>query len=280
MFVDLSWKDERLAFSSEAIESMVFLEEEAEEKLSEIWSPDIEIQNEVEQRSTESIELIIFGDGTVQYEERFGAVINADLDMRRFPFDDQVFDFELQSFVWDNADLVLIVNKEQLGMDPDFHTPEWAVLGVEAFHSMRSEIRDERDFSTYLFRIYASRHEGHYLLRILMPLMFVMVLTWSAFWIQPADRIRLGFIALLTVVATHTVISNSLPRLHYPTFLDILLTICYIFATALILESTWVQHLVEYEKKERGEKIDRRTRWFLPIGALIILAVSVFILWL
>jgi len=44
MFIDLSWHDPRLSFLSE--EPMVFLEEEAEEKLSEIWSPDMEIENE------------------------------------------------------------------------------------------------------------------------------------------------------------------------------------------------------------------------------------------
>ena len=164
-------------------------------------------------------------------------------------------------------------------MDPDFHTPEWSVLGVEAYEGLRSEIRDDQDFSTYTFQINVSRHAGHYLLRILMPLMFVMTLTWSAFWIDAADRIRLGFIALLTVVATHTVISNSLPRLHYPTFGDILLTVCYIFATVLIIESTWVGRLKEKGNEARSKLIDRRTRLILPVGAIIILCISVLVLW-
>jgi hypothetical protein len=101
MFVDLSWKDEHLAFASDGLEPRVFQEEEAEEKLSEIWSPDLEIQNEVEQRETESIELILRPDGTVEYEERFSATVHAELDLGRFPFDAQTFDLELQSFLWD-----------------------------------------------------------------------------------------------------------------------------------------------------------------------------------
>lgn len=279
MFIDLSWRDERLAFTSEKVEPRVFLEEEAEEKLSEIWSPDIEIQNEVGKRTTESIELIIFPDGTVQYEERFGALMNAVLDLSRFPFDRQIFDLELQSFVWDQDDLILVVNEQQLGMDPDFHTPEWTVTGVEALLSMRSEIRDNQAFSTYTFRIRATRRAGHYLLRILMPLMFVMLLTWSAFWTHSSERIRMGFIALLTVVATHTVISQSLPRLHYPTFSDILLTVCYTFATTLIIESTWVKRLEEGGAAERARKIDQRTRWILPLGAITVMVTSVLFLW-
>jgi hypothetical protein len=173
-----------------------------------------------------------------------------------------------------------VINEEQLGMDSDFLTPEWTVTDVEAILSQNSEIRDDQAFSTVTFRIYASRHAGHYLLRILMPLMFVMLLTWSAFWIQPSERIRMGFIALLTVVATHTVISQSLPRLHYPTFSDMLLTVCYIFATVLIIESTWVKRLAEHGAEDLAAKIDQRTRWILPLGALAVMAISVFFLWI
>ena len=38
MYIDLSWKDRRLAFSTHEIDVLVFQEEEAAEKLSEIWS--------------------------------------------------------------------------------------------------------------------------------------------------------------------------------------------------------------------------------------------------
>ena len=40
----------------------------------------------------------------------------------KVPFDDQTFDLEIQSFVWDENDLVLNVNEQQLGMDTDFQT--------------------------------------------------------------------------------------------------------------------------------------------------------------
>ena len=107
-----------------------------------------------------------------------------------------------------------------------------------------------------------------------------MFLTWCAFWINPSERIRMGFIALLTVVATHTVISHSLPRLHYPTFCDIILTICYLFASVLIIESTWILRLEEAGEADRAQKIDLRTRRISPAAALFIIALSVLIFWL
>ena len=281
MFIDLSWRDPRLA-TSDRNGVQVFQEEEAREKLSEIWSPDPEIQNEVEQRETESVELRILPDGTVEYEERFGAMLNAELDLARFPFDVQTLELELESFLWDEADAVFTPDSERTGFDPDFQTPEWIVTRAEGAVGSRSEIRDDRAFSAYIFRITAERQAGHYLLRFMTPLMFVMLLTWCAFWMPVGNRYRVGFIALLTVVASHTVVSSSLPRLHYPTFADVLLLVCYVFATVLIIVSIWVQRLEDREDEAsvaRARRIDDMARWCLPVGALFVLGATFLLLW-
>lgn len=279
MFLNISWKDPRLAFDGDGDHSHVFQEEEAEEKLSEIWSPDIEIENEVEQRQTESIELTILPDGSVDYEERLGATLNAELDLRRFPFDRQTLDIELQSFTWDCSELTFVANDAQTGFNADFQTPEWSVSGVEGLIGVRAEVRDDTEFSAYTFRIYARRHAGHYVLRVFVPIFFVMSLTWAAFWEPAQDRIRVGFIALLTVVATHTVISRSLPRLNYPTSADVLLIVCYIVATTLTVVSIVVQRMESKEEIELARRVDRWARRLVPVVAVAILTVSVLILW-
>jgi len=279
MFLNLSWKDPRLAFADDGTRTHVFQEEEAEEKLSEIWSPDLEIQNEVEQRQTESVELTIYHDGTVDYEEQFGATLNAELDLRRFPFDHQTFDIEFQSFTWDHRELEFSTNETQTGFDADFETPEWTVSSVESLIDVRSEVRDDHEFSAYSFRVTAGRHSGHYLLRILLPMLFVMGLTWAAFWQPAKDRIRIGFIALLTVVATHTVIARDLPRLNYPTSADALLFVCYLVATTLTVVSMFVQTLDARGETERAQRIDDRARWMVPLVGAGILGASVLLLW-
>ncbi len=205
--------------------------------------------------------------------------MNAELDLRRFPFDAQTLDLEFQSFAWDRDEVVFSANAEQTGFDPDFQTPEWFVTSTEALLGVHSEVRDNQAFSTYTFRIHARRHFGHYVLRFMIPLFFVMMLTWIAFWQATEQRLRVGFIALLTVVASHTVISQDLPRLHYPTFADVVLIVCYAIAASLILESIWVQRLEAAGSAERAKTVDRRTRWMLPVVAALILVVSLLILW-
>jgi len=279
IFINLSWHDPRLASSDATAGPLVFQEEEAEEKLSEIWSPDIEIQNEVEQRQTESVELTILPDGRVDYEERFGATLNAELDLHEFPFDRQALDMELQAFGWDRSEMSFVHNEDQTGFDADFETPEWSVTGVEGIIGNRQEVRDEREFSAYTFRIHAERHAGHYLLRFVLPLLFVMTMTWLAFWEPPEDRYRIGFLALLTVVATHAVVSGSLPRLSYPTLADMILIVCYMAATALVAVSIVVRKIEKGGKPERARKFDNWVRWSVPVAAAAVLAVSALVLW-
>ena len=280
VFLNLTWHDPRLVSEDDERTPQVFQEEEAEEKLSEIWSPDVEVQNEVEQRQTESIELTIFADGRVDYEERFGATLNAELNLSRFPFDRQALDMELQSFVWDRGEISLVLNDPQTGFDEEFETPEWRVTAVEGLIGTGMEVRDDREFSTYTFRIHAERHSGHYLLRLFLPLLFVMAATWLAFWEPAQERYRIGFFALLTVVATHAVVARSLPRLSYPTLADMVLIFCYVTAISVIAVGVVVRRNEATGNIKRARAIDRYSLWLLPVTAAIVLSVTAVILWI
>jgi len=86
--------------------------------------------------------------------------------------------------------------------------------------------------------------------------------------------------ALLTVVASHTAISGTLPRLNYPTSADMLLIVCYFLATAVTVVSIAVNRMKVGGSAERAERIDRRARWMLPAVAAVVLGVSVLVLWI
>ncbi len=76
-FLDLVWCDPRLRFDIEEIGFDVefFLEEDAELALNRIWWPGITIVNEVGRRDIENEELLIRPDGTIEYEEKFSALM-------------------------------------------------------------------------------------------------------------------------------------------------------------------------------------------------------------
>ncbi len=59
-----------------------------------------------------------------------------------------------------------------------------------------------------------ARKPGFVLRVIVVPLMLLVMLSWSVFWMDReslGDRMDLSFIGILTVVAFQTVVSDSLP---------------------------------------------------------------------
>ena len=149
MFMDLRWTDERLAFEPNGLRRHVYEEHQAELELDRIWWPDIEIENEVEKRETQALELIILPDGTVEYLERFRATVHAELDLRRFPLDTQTFDLLFESFEWTVSAVRLVPDEAMIGFDRAYATPEWSVEGIDWRIEPRPEVRAQQPFSSF-----------------------------------------------------------------------------------------------------------------------------------
>jgi len=177
------------------------------------------------------------------------------------------------------SEISLLPNDAQTGFDVEFQTPEWKVTAVEGLIGTGMEVRDDREFSNFMFRIHAERQSGHYLLRLFLPLFFVMAATWLAFWEPAAERYRIGFFALLTVVAMHAIIAGNLPRLDYPTLADMVLIFCYVTAIAVIAIGLIVRRIEAAGNVKRARVIDRYSVWLLPAIIAIVLSVAALILW-
>lgn len=273
MFMDLQWKDERLAFDEDeyGFSHKVYEEHSAALELEKIWWSDVEIENEVGNRITENLELIIFPDGTIEYEERFVVEAHADFDFHRFPFDRQEFELDLESFAWDKRYLVFTPNEKKIGFDPHFSGTEWEIENITTTEKFEDEIRSDEQFSEFIYIIEAARHRQFHIMKII-PLLIIIMFSWSVFWMEgesPSGRMGRSFIALLTVVAFHRVFSGFLPRLSYSTLLDGVVIVGYLFTSVAIVENVIVHQYIIRDDQEGANKIDRISRWIIPLSFLI-----------
>ncbi len=150
-FLDLVWCDPRKAFDPEkvGVKEEMFLEDAAALTLAEIWWPDIDFANEAAPREISNQELIIFSDGTLEYKEKFSAVLEARYDLRNFPFDEQTLEIEIESFAWNDEFLVFHQEEEKIGFGTGFEIPEWHTESVETSLESRREIRDRHHFPNF-----------------------------------------------------------------------------------------------------------------------------------
>ena len=278
-FLDLIWCDSRLAYSSSETgrQEEIFLEEAANNKIEEIWWPDIEFTNQAGAPDIENMELIILPDGTINYQERFSVELEAHYDLRQFPFDRQLLEIEIESFAWDSEYLVLHQEEDKIGFSTDFQIPEWEIEGAETIIEEKQEIRDRKPFSKFMMKIEVARQSSYYQWKILLPLIILVAISWSVFWMIGdglADRMSVSLTGILTIVAYQFVVADGLPKVSYFTLMDSILTLSFVMMALTIMQNIYVNTLYLHEREEAASYWDQLCRWLFPstyFGGLVIL---------
>ncbi len=280
MFMDLKWKDPRVEFipPEEGAEYDVYVEHAAEEMLDKIWWPDIEIENEKGKRITEALELIVYADGMIEYEERFNVTVESSFDLTNFPFDEQELELDIESFEWAEHDVVFVPNSSKIGYNENMPLMEWEITGVSSEVRSEQEIRSDIPFSEFIYNIHVKRLPGFYLWKILLPFVIIVNLSWSVFWMTgegSSGRMGRTYVALLTVVAFHRVLAGYLPRIPSITFTDAMILISYASIIATVVENLIVHNLQQKKQTEEAAKVDQIARWAIPIVFIILSGIAV-----
>lgn len=275
-YLDLIWCDPREAFDKDSMpDNKVFLEENANLKLEKIWWPELNFVNQASPREIDNQLLIIYHDGTIRYEERFDATLEANFNLLKFPFDSQLLEMEIESFTWTNRDLVFNENKDKIGFANNFKIPEWTVNNVNIFIGNKQEIRDREPFSEFSIYISISRESGFYLFKILLPLVLIIATSWSIFWLpyqELANRIHISLAVVLSVVAYQFVVSGNLPKIPYFTTMDNILIVSFEFIVLTIIQSIIVNKLYLNRNSGLALKLDIISRIVIPVLYLAIVS--------
>jgi hypothetical protein len=282
VFLDMVWNDPRLAFDPEKVgtKKEVFLEHEAELELERIWWPDVEFENGQGERDIEGRELVITSDGTVEYSERFHGKFTFDPDLRKFPFDQQLFELHIDSFAWDERSLVFVPYAEKTGYDESIHTQEWKIVGVTKEVLSKKEVRSAHAFSTVALKVEAQRESGYYLWKIIAPVLIIVLFNWTTFWMPgelATTRMERAFIALLTVVAFHQIVAANLPRISYLTFMDGAVFVAFASVGLTMVSIMLAQRYESLGRPDVVLRMDKQARWMFPaifIVALVALWIT------
>ena len=270
-FMDLVWCDPRMAYeveNGEELSERILLKDKAQALLNEIWWPAVTIANQVNGRNIENQELVILSDGTIEYKEKFSAELEAHYDLKKFPFDRQKLEIEIESFAWHDEVLLFQMNEEKIGFSNDFEIAEWHIEKVESKIESVKGIQDRASFSEFLMEIVVVRQYEYYLWKIITPLIFLVIVSWSVFLMigeKLADRLRFSMIGILTIVSFQFIISDILPRVSYFTLMDSFLSISFFIMLLTMLESVYVNNLDLVEESAQAKKLDMVSRIAFPV---------------
>lgn len=269
----LKWKDPRLAWSASKNEL-----ESCAVDLEKIWKPKVFIFNQRVLAKEFEGTTAIYSDGTVTVGKRYIGTLASPHDLSSFPKDQSNLEIII---LFTNGPKVVevVLDKENIGQENHFSIHNWKIgLGY-------AEVLDykvpqlNKQFPSFFYSLPAKRYINFYLWKIIIPLILIIIMSWSVFWISPVHRvaqISLASAAILTTIMFQLTLTRFLPQISYLTRMDYFILFCTICVFSALIESVTTGIIAGRGEEERAIKIDKRSRILFPT----IFTIVVLIIWL
>jgi hypothetical protein len=134
--------------------------------------------------------------------------------------------------------------------------------GASPVHVLRIEIPVERVWEFYMSRYF-------------FPLLLVVALSYSLFYVQPDDLASssgIGITAVLAIIAFQVAQADALPHVAYLTLADKVYAICYLFTAIALALAIHGAYLVRHGKQKRADDLQVRYRVLFPVFFVVAFA--------
>jgi hypothetical protein len=172
----------------------------------------------------------------------------------------------IQALLSHSERLELAGEERLIGFDHSFEIPEWRFVDFE----MRVEdlaTREGQRYSQLVLELEVARHAAFYFWKIMVPLLIVMCVAFSVFWMTRdalAQRQRQAATGVLTLVAFQFVALAGIPRVPYLTLLDAVFVWSFVVCAATLVFNVRNHRRIRQDL-ELGLKADRACRLGFPV---------------
>jgi Neurotransmitter-gated ion-channel ligand binding domain len=273
----LRWRDPRLIHTGNGI---------VRYPLEQVWHPRVAVVNEtnsVSQTFPEAVE--VESDGTVNYRQRYAGAFTQPLRLQSFPFDRQTFSVQLVAVRYRPNEVMFVPDQDWIrhglrqagGVAPSITLPDWTLEKWET-KPLTYALAPGFEYSSYAFEFTASRNAQHYIWKVILPLILIVAMSWSVFWVAATEvgpQLSVATTSMLTLIAYRFAIDHQLPVLPYTTSLDtfiLMSTLLVFFSFIEVLASTILE--VKHRNKQ-ANRIDRFCRVIFPL-IFVIASIAIF----
>ena len=260
VFLDATWDDPDLADTSAGMRTL---------DLADVWHPQLLILNQRGVSPSMPEEVLVTPDGTVRYLQRFNGRFSAPMDLRNFPRDRQVFHVWVVTPWRPGAQVELVPDPSITGFrNAELSISDWTVgdLTLERANFRATPREPENSGVRLVFQ--AQRGVRYYMIQVLIPLVAIVMMAWSVFWISPTvvpTRVGVVVTTMLTLIAYRFMLANHVPRLSYLTRLDWFMLGATVLLVFTLFTMAGTSYLVSREEEAAVKKIDRMGRVLYPL---------------
>lgn len=213
------WQDPRVGFDrvAEGTDRRDFTGAAADEQIGSMWTPEIEIDNLVGDPTVRASGLRVFADGRVERIRRVHGRFRFDLDLARFPFDEQSLPLHFVSTVYSARQVELVHTEEddqRSGVDPTVALAEFEVEGID-FESSAFRGWNGATYSALGANVGVQRIASAYVPSLFAPLLVILLLPLLCLWVRTEVHERVNWVvtALFALVALNFSVSLEYPAL-------------------------------------------------------------------
>jgi hypothetical protein len=213
-------------------------------------------------------------DGRVIYRQRYAGAFTQPLRLRSFPFDRQTFRLQFVAVRYRPNEVQFVPDQDWIdnglkqagGIAPSITLPDWTIENWNT-KSLGYALAPGFEYSGYAFEFTASRIVEHYVLKVILPLVLIVMMSWAVFWIDPVNassQISIAMTSMLTLIAYRFAVDSQLPRLPYMTRLDVFILTSTLIVFFSLIEVIATIILDNTQKKKRAQRIDLYCRFIFP----------------
>jgi hypothetical protein len=235
------------------------------------------IENQQGRRIEHESLVNISSNGEITYFERSSFTLQAPyFDFKKYPFDTQKFFLEIVSI--NPVKLVQFTTlDEHYGLGDNLGEEEWVLENPQLEISTITGLTGLESSKVALV-FTGHRHIEYYTLRIFIPLLVLIIVSWATFFLgEYRKRIEIAGANLLVFIAFNFAISGDLPKLGYPTFMDFILLCMFVITGSIIGFNVALRRLNVAGKESLALRIDNYvSKWIYPLGYLAVVGFAIY----
>jgi hypothetical protein len=263
----LRWHDPRLKHDGPDVKEF---------DLADIWHPRLLLTNGGGDSTTSLPEKVdVTPDGTALYRQRYIGAFLQPLNLRDFPFDRETFQIRIVLLSSGPRDVELSPDpqtaalgwRDGIALDARLTMQDWSVLAattcVAPFH-----VAPGVELASFTCEFTARRNSQHFIIKVIVPLILIVAMSWAVFWIEPTDggsQFGIAVTAMLTLIAYRFAIDSDVPKLPYLTRLDAFVLMGTVLVFLSLIEVIVTTKFANRDRLDLARTIDRRCRWLFPL---------------
>ncbi|XP_078678315.1 gamma-aminobutyric acid receptor subunit beta-2-like isoform X2 [Branchiostoma floridae x Branchiostoma belcheri] len=229
----------------------------------DLWVPDTFLTNAKEAFmhtvTTDNVLIRLYPDGSVIYGMRITAVAHCNMNLRKYPLDQQNCTLEFESYGYTTEDLQLYWMRGDESIS-GLHSVNEDLQTFQVGDYLTSERvahYETGDYIVVVFKFHLTRRIMYFLMQTYIPAALIVMISWVGFWVNPYSepaRVALGITTVLTMTTFITSERASVPKISYVKAIDVYLIICFLFSFGALIEYAIVNYTTLVRQKKETKK--------------------------